>query len=134
MPTRSRVGTGNVSGTGFTVRVVVGLILLALVVFRFVLGFWAGVFVTAAVVMFTTAFTRTCPLTSAWHLWFSGGGGSPAPKRMTGGGPGPQSERGREQQGREQGGQGPSTEKRGAPGAESFSGSSKHQGDGDKDH
>ncbi len=131
MATKSRVGSGNISGTGVTVRIVVGIILLALAIFRFVVGFWAGVFVTAGIVAFMTAFTRTCPATTAWNLWF-GGGSSPAPKRLTGGGPEPgqssASAKG------SSGGHGRSeSEKRDASGAESGSGGGKHGGDSDKD-
>jgi len=129
MATQSKVGSGNVSGTGFTARIVVGLILLAIPIFRFIVGFWAGVFATAGVVALLSAFTRTCPLSAAWNMWF-GGGSAPAPKRLTGSGGGD------ERSGSEKraGGTTGSGEERVAPGAESFSGSSKHPGDSDKDH
>ncbi|MHB8927907.1 MAG: YgaP family membrane protein [Bacillota bacterium] len=131
MATRSRIGSGNVGSTGFTVRVVGGLILLAIPMFRFIVGFWAGVFVTAGIVALLSAFTRTCPATAAWNMWFRGGGSSPAPKRLTGGGPEPGQGSSERSSGGGHSQSGP--EKRDAPGPESFSGSGKQGGDSDKD-
>ncbi|HEY3315801.1 MAG TPA: DUF2892 domain-containing protein [Bacillota bacterium] len=94
MANRSGV-VGNVSSSGVVTRTVIGIVLLALPLFRLVRGFWAGAFFIGGIESILSAYTRTCPLSAAWNMWFgSRGGAKPfgeqtAPPRYTGGGPKP---------------------------------------------